>query len=163
MFNRLFPDKKRVQIHRAHYKRKADMSEASSFATNVAGSQALNRSNAFTTSATAVADAAGLPNAVQQEELDYMTADFLQQLDDRVEDDYDLSEGHDEDLQDGALENYKNSFYSDLNQSFLDGTVDDKQVLFGESKCRPENAHPNEQQLIVYQHLLFTTENGSGK
>ena len=54
-----------------------------------------------------------------------MTADFLQQLDDRVEDGYDWSEGYDKDLQD-ALENYKNSVYRDLNQSILDGTVDDE-------------------------------------
>ena len=73
-----------------------------------------------------------------------MTADFLQQLDDRVEDGYDWSEGYDKDLQD-ALENYKNSVYRDLNQSILDGTVDDEQVLFDENKYRPENA----QQLII--------------
>ena len=86
------------------------MSEASSFAANVAVSQALNRSNAFATSAVAAADAADLPNAVQQDKLDYMAADFLKQLVDRVEDGYDWSAGYDEDLQD-ALENYKNSFY----------------------------------------------------
>ena len=86
MFNELFPDKKRVQIHRACYRRTADMSEASSFAANAAGSQASNRSNAFATSAAAATDAARLPDDVQQEELDCMTASFLQQLDDRVED-----------------------------------------------------------------------------
>ena len=73
-----------------------------------------------------------------------MTADFLQQLDDRVEDGYDWSEGYDEALQD-ALENYKTCFYRDLNQSILDGTVDDEQVLSDEDKYRPENAHPDEQ------------------
>ena len=46
------------------------MSDASSFAANVAGSQASNRSNAFATSAAATTDAAGSPNDVQQEELD---------------------------------------------------------------------------------------------
>ena len=113
MFNEFFPDIKCVQILRARYNREADMSEASSFATNVAGSQASNRSNAFATSAaaaTAAANAAGLPDAAQQEKLDYMTADFLQSLDDRVEDGYDWSKGYDEDLQD-ALESHKNSFY----------------------------------------------------
>ena len=44
---------------------------------------------------------------------------------------------------------------TDLNQSILDGTIDDKQVLFDENKYRPENAHPDEQQLIICQHLLF--------
>ena len=38
MFNEIFPDKTRVQILRAKYKREADMSEASSFSANVAGS-----------------------------------------------------------------------------------------------------------------------------
>ena len=53
---------------------------------------------------------AGFPDAVQQEELDYMTDDFLQSLDDRVEDGYDWFKGYDEDLQ-HALESHKNSFY----------------------------------------------------
>ena len=154
MFNELCPGKKRVQILRARYRREADMSEASSFAANVAGSQASNRSNAFAASAAAAADAARSLDDVQQDALDCMTADFFQQLDYCVEDDYDWSKGYNEDLQD-ALENYKNSFYRDLNQLILDGTVDDEQVLFDENKYRPENAHPDEQQLIVCQHLLF--------
>ena len=157
MFNELCPGKKRVQILRACHNREADMSEASSFATNVAGSQASNRSNAFATSAaaaTAAANAAGLPDAAQQEKLDYMTADFLRKIDDRVNDGYDWSTGYYDDLQD-ALENCEKSFYYDLDQSILDGTVDDEQVLFNERKYRPKNAHPDEQQVIVYQHLFF--------
>ena len=39
-----------------------------------------------------------------------MTDDFLQSLDDRVEDGYDWFKGYDEDLQ-HALESHKNSFY----------------------------------------------------
>lgn len=154
MFDPLFPDKTCVQIHRARYNREAGMSEATSLAANVAGSQSSNRSNAAASSAAAAADAAGSPEAANNKELDYMTADFLQQLDDRVEDDYDWSAGYNEDLQD-ALENYKKTFYDDLNMAILDGTVDDEQVLYDESKYRPENAHPEEQRLIVHQHLLF--------
>ena len=45
-----------------------------------------------------------------------------------MEDVYDWSEGYNEDLQD-ALENYKTSFYRDLNQSILDGTADDEQIF----------------------------------
>ena len=81
-----------------------------------------------------------------------MTADFLQQLDDWVEEDYDWK---------ATMRISKmpwkttRTFCRDLNQSILDGTIDDKQVLFDENKYRPENAHPDEQQLIVCQHLLF--------
>ena len=154
MFDEMFPDKIRVQILRAKYNREADLSEASSFVANVSGSQASDRSNTAATNAAAAANAAGSPDAAQVEELDYMTADFLQQLDDRVEPNHDWSFGYNEDLQD-ALVNYAKSFYKDLNKSIIDGTVDDEQVLFNESKFCPENADPDEQQLIVCQHLLF--------
>ena len=121
----------------------------------VTRSQVLDSSNAVATSAAAAAADAGSPDTLQQDEFDYMTANFLQQLDDRVDDGYDWSAGCNQDLQD-ALENYKKSFYHDHSQSILDCTIDDEQVLFNKSKCRPENAHPDEQQLIVYyQHLLF--------
>ena len=154
MFDKEFPDKKRVEILRARFNREADLSEASSFATNVACSQASNRSNAAATNAADAADASGSPDAVHDEELDYMTADFLQQLDDRVPEGHDWSDGYDESLQ-CALANYSKAFYEDLNRSVLDGTIDDKQVLFNEPKYSPENAHPAEQQLIICQHLLF--------
>ena len=65
MFNESFPDKKRVEILRARFNRQADMSEATSLATNVAGSQALHKSNANATSAAAASAGAGSPNAAQ--------------------------------------------------------------------------------------------------
>ena len=154
LFDELLPDKTRTQILRARYNREADMSEASSFVANVAGSQASNRSNTAATNAAAAADAAGGPEAAQQQEIDCMTADALQQLDDRVDENHDWSDGYNPDLQ-HALETYQKNFYADLNKSILDGTVDDEQVFFDEHKFRPENAHPDEQQLIVCQHLLF--------
>ena len=77
MFDKLFPNKTHVQILRACYNCKADLSEASRFVANIAGSQASNRSNAAATDAS-TANAAGSPDATQTDELHYMTTVFLQ-------------------------------------------------------------------------------------
>ena len=100
MWDKLFPGVHRVSILRAQYKRKTDMTEGSSLVANVAGSQASNRSNPHMTNAVEVAAVAGDPASAQRAENDVLSSDLLQQIDDRVPDGYNWSDGYDENLQD---------------------------------------------------------------
>ena len=83
-----------------------------------------------------------------------LSSDLLQQIDDRVPDGYNWSDGYDENLQD-ALNKYKTQYYHDVSDRTLAGSSHERLKFFNEHKFRPERAHPDEQKFIVFQHLLF--------
>ena len=97
---------------------------------------------------------AGDPASAQRAENDVLSSDLLQQIDDRVPDGYNWSDGYNENLQD-ALNKYKTEYYKDITDTTLSGSSSESLKFFNEELFRPENAHPDEQKFIIFQHLLF--------
>ena len=153
MYDPQFPGQKRIQLIRAQFARTVDMSESNGYTGNRVLSQSSDRGNANADDAMAAADASGQPDEMRVHEIEIMSADVLQQLDDRVPDGYDWSEGHSKPLE-TALEEYSKQYYINNNHAVLHSN-EGSPTLFEEEKYRPENAHKDEQAFIIFQHLLF--------
>ena len=155
MFDPRFPGiVKRGQILRASFNRHIDMGEASAFVANTAGSQPSERENPVVNNAVQASNATGSPAAALAEEMASLGEGILQRIRDRVPKNYDWSKGYDESLKD-ALQKHSDKFYANLTEEALNGSNNAHLQLYNEEQYPPENAHPEEQKLIFFQHLLF--------